>query len=113
MAAFRRLRCSGYVTITSWGVTYGDRLVRWEQFRSANRRKSGVYLRLKEPVEDPAFVEFSATACAVSDERLTEVLTFYLANPHRRSALDTGPERLALPARPEPPSVPPRATRSD
>jgi hypothetical protein len=35
--------------------------------------------------------------CAVSDERLVEVLRFYLGNPGRRTTLDTGPEYLALP----------------
>lgn len=99
--AFRRLRCSGYVTVTSQGVTYRDCFVPWARIRSANRRKSGVYLRVSEPTEEPRYVEFGGTDCAVSDERLTEVIRFYLADPHRRSALDTGPDRLALPVRHE------------
>lgn len=97
VAAFRRLRCSGYLAVTSQGVAYRGRIVGWAQIRSVNRRKSGVYLRVSAPSEEPRYLEPDSVDCAVPDERVTEVIRFYLANPHRRIALDTGPERLALP----------------
>lgn len=96
VAAFRRLRRSGYLAVTSQGVAYRGRIVGWDQIRSVNRRKSGVYLRVSAPSEEPRYLEPDSTNCAVPDERVTEVIRFYLANPHRRIALDTGPEPLAL-----------------
>lgn len=98
--AFRRVRRSGYVTITAHGVAHRGNVVRWERIKSVFRDKDGVHLRLN--AETPQYVDFGSTDCAVSDERLTEVIKFYLAEPRRRSALDTGPDQLALPARPGP-----------
>jgi hypothetical protein len=97
VSAFGRLRRSGYVAITSHGVAVGGHIVRWEQIGAVYRDKEGVHLRLKTP-ENSRYVGVSGPDCAVSDERLAEVIEFYLANPHRRSALDTGPDQLALPA---------------
>lgn len=104
-SAFGRLRRSGCVAITSDGVAVGGHIVRWEQIGAVYRDKEGVHLRLKTP-ENLRYVGLSSPDCAVSDERLAEAIEFYLANPHRRSALDTGPNQLALPARQGPAQTP-------
>ncbi|HEX2773778.1 MAG TPA: hypothetical protein VHN18_15280 [Micromonosporaceae bacterium] len=85
-----RLRRSGSVAVTSHGVAAGCRLVRWEQIGAVQRDKDGVHLRLRAP-GDPRSVDIGGPHCAVSDERLVDVIDFYLAYPERRSALDTGP----------------------
>jgi hypothetical protein len=96
--AFRRLRRSGHLAITSGGVAVGDEVVGWDQIEMVRRDRRGVHLRQKTP-KAPRNVQLTAPDCAVSDDRLAEVVEFYLANPHRRSALDTGPDQFALPAR--------------
>ncbi|WP_329103487.1 hypothetical protein OG792_26920 [Micromonospora sp. NBC_01699] len=103
--AFGRLRRSGYVTITSRGVTVGDDTVGWERIEAVYRDSKGAHLRGKTP-EDPRYVRIGGPDCAVSDERLAEVIEFYLAHPHRRSALDDGPGQVVLPARREPTPAP-------
>lgn len=107
-SAFGRLRRSGYVVITSHGVAVGGHIVLWEQIGAVYHDKEGVHLRLKTP-ENPRYVGLSGPDCAVSDERLAEAIEFYLANPHRRSALDIGPAQLALPAPQGPAQTPSQA----
>jgi hypothetical protein len=108
VSTFGRLRRSGYVAVTSHGVAAGGHLVRWEQIGAAQRDKDGVHLHLRASGK-PRSVDVGGPHSAVSDERLVEVIEFYLANPHRRSALDTGPDRLALPTRRGPTQTPSKA----
>jgi hypothetical protein len=95
-AIFRKLSRSGCVVVTAQGVAAAGRFVRWEEIRAVRRQKDGVYLRLRssEPKRRPLAVD--SPQCSVADERLVQVIEFYLTNPHRRSALDTGPAQLAL-----------------
>ncbi|HEX5996389.1 MAG TPA: hypothetical protein VFY84_14705 [Jiangellales bacterium] len=95
---FGGMRRSASVVVTSHGVAAGGLFVRWEQIGAVQRDKDGGHLHLRTP-GDPRSVDIGGLRCAVSDERLVEVIEFYLANPRRRSALDTGPDQLALPIR--------------
>jgi hypothetical protein len=95
---FRRLRRSGCVAVTSQGIAAGGRLVRWEEVRAVQRDKDGVHLHLRSS-GTPRSLYIGGPRCDVADKRIVEVLEFYLATPHRRYALDTGPDQLALAVR--------------
>ncbi|WP_345539274.1 hypothetical protein [Phytohabitans rumicis] len=90
-------RLSGGVSVTAGGVVLNGRVLPWDRIGSVERDEEGIHLRLRPPGY-PRTVEISDSDSAVPDERVAEVIEFYLANPHRRSALGTGPDRLALPS---------------
>jgi hypothetical protein len=96
VSVFNGLRRSGCVAVTSHGVAAGGRLVRWAEIESVRRDKDGVQLRIRSAA-NPRPMLIGGSQCAVSDERLHEVVEYFLTHPHRRSALDGGgPYQLAL-----------------
>lgn len=85
MSLFRRLRHSGCVAVTSYGVAADGELVPWDQIVSVRPHDEGVRLRRRGNMR----LDIGGPDCAVPDERLREVVAFFLAHPHRRSALDS------------------------
>jgi hypothetical protein len=96
VAVFRKLRRSGCVVLTAQGVGARGRFVRWEDIRAVRHHKDGVDLRLRSSQARPRLLHIDGPQCNIADERLVQVVDFYLANPQCRLALDTGPEQLAL-----------------
>jgi hypothetical protein len=93
VSIFNSLRRSGCVAVTSHGVAAGGRLVLWPEIESVRHDEDGVQLRLRS-AGTPRSLHIGGPQCAVSDERLHEVVEFFLAHPHRRSALEGGPHEL-------------------
>jgi hypothetical protein len=83
MSLFRRLRHSGGVAITSYGVAADGDLVPWDQIVSVALHDEGVRLRRRGNMR----LDVGGPNCAVPDERLREVIAFFHAQPHRRSAI--------------------------
>jgi len=84
---FKALRNPVLVAVTSRGVVAGGQALPWEHIKSVRRDKEGVQLRVRD-ADKGRWVTVGGTDCAVSNERLAHVIEYYLATPHRRSALD-------------------------
>ncbi|GAA4436229.1 hypothetical protein [Phytohabitans houttuyneae] len=87
LAVFQRLRCPVLVAVTSRGVVAEGEELPWELITSVRRGKDGVDLRLREDGE-VRHVSVGGHECTVSNERLADVIAYYLDTPHRRSTLD-------------------------
>jgi hypothetical protein len=84
-ATFTRVRGAGCATVTSTGVTADGLAATWPEIVSADAGDNHVVLHLL----DGRTLEAGGPDGTVADERLAEVIRYYVDNPARRHCLDT------------------------